>query len=112
MLVVVTLESHNMIEFFLGIFVGVTLLSFFNAIRLRMEIKELDNLLKQKIESIKEKIIPSRIEEENGILYLYNKETNEFLGQGKTFTDLEKNVREKFPNKLFNVPQEELNKYE
>lgn len=112
MLVVVTSESHNMIEFFLGIFVGVTLLSVYNAIRTRMEIKELDDLLKKKIESIKEKIIPSRIEEENGMLYLYNKETNEFLGQGKTFSELEKAVREKFPNKLFNVPQEELNKYE
>lgn len=75
-------------------------------------LKKLDEELGKKIESIRERIIPSRIEEENGMLYLYNKETNEFLGQGKNFVDLEKNVREKFPNKLFNVPQEELNKYE
>lgn len=75
-------------------------------------LKKFDKEINERIESIRERIIPSRIEEENGMLYLYNKDTNEFLGQGKTFVDLEKNVREKFPNKLFNVPQEELNKYE
>lgn len=101
-----------MFEFFIGLLAGIALMNLISAIRVRMEIKELDELLSQKLEKLKEKIIPSRIEEENGMLYLYNKDTNEFLGQGKTFVELEKNVREKFPNKLFNVPQEELNKYE
>lgn len=75
-------------------------------------LKRLDKELGEKIDKIRERIIPARIEEVNGSLFLYNSETNEFLGQGKNFTELENAVRVKYPNKLFNVPQKELDKYE
>ena len=45
------------------------------------------------------------------MLYLYNSETEEFLGQGKTMQELNDAVRSRFPDKLFNVPQEELDKF-
>lgn len=74
-------------------------------------LKELDEVVNEKLTMLREKIIPSRLEEENGILFLYNRNTNEFLGQGSSFEELEKNMREKYPDKLFNVPQEELDIY-
>lgn len=74
-------------------------------------LKELDGSINEKMNALKEKIVPSRIEEENGVLFLYHRETNEFLGQGNSFEDLENVMKEKFPEKLFNVPQEEINKY-
>lgn len=74
-------------------------------------LKELDGSIAEKLKTLKEKLVPSRIEEENGVLFLYNSETNEFLGQGNSFEELENNMKEKFPDKLFNVPQEEINKY-
>lgn len=101
-----------MIEFFLGLLAGILLTNIISAIKVRLEVQELDKQFKEKLEKLKEKIIPSRIEEVNGSLFLYNKETNEFLGQGKTLDDLESNVRLKYPNKLFNVSQTELDKYE
>lgn len=75
-------------------------------------LKKIDQELNEKLKTIREKIIPSRIEEVNGTLFLYNSETNEFLGQGKNFEELELAVRSTYPNKLFNVPQSELSKYE
>jgi predicted sulfurtransferase len=75
-------------------------------IELRIE-KEID----AKVKTLKEKIIPSRIEEANGLLFLYNNETNEFLGQGANADELETSVKARFPGKLFNVPQEQLDKY-
>lgn len=75
-------------------------------------LKKLDQELGEKLDKIRERIVPSRIEEVNGSLFLYNSETNEFLGQGKDFAELEKTIRTKYPNKLFNVPQKELDKYE
>ena len=74
-------------------------------------LKELDSSISERLKSLKEKIVPSRIEEDNGVLFLYNSETNEFLGQGTTFEELESVMKEKYPNKLFNVPQSEIDKY-
>ena len=72
---------------------------------------ELDQKIKDGLSKLKESIIPSRIEQVNNMLYLYNSETEEFLGQGKTMQELNDAVRSRFPNKLFNVPQEELDKF-
>jgi hypothetical protein len=102
----------KMIEFILGFILGAFLFAIHIQIKKFQTLRELETSVSESLDRLKEKIIPSRIEEENGMLYLYNKETNEFLAQGKTFRELEQNVKEKFPNKLFNVPQEELNKYE
>ena len=74
-------------------------------------LKELDSSINEKMNALKEKIVPSRIEEENGVLFLYHRETNEFLGQGNSFEELENTMKNKFPDKLFNVPQEEINQY-
>jgi hypothetical protein len=75
-------------------------------IELRLE-REID----RKVKALKEKIIPSRIEEENGLLFLYNSETNEFLGQGANADELETTVMARYPGKLFNVPQDQLDKF-
>lgn len=73
---------------------------------------KLEQQITEKLAELKSRIIPSRIEEaDDGSLFLYNSDTNEFLGQGKTADELETNVKKKFPNKLFNIPPEQLNKY-
>lgn len=56
--------------------------------------------------------IEMRIEDSDGMFYAYDKETNEFIAQGKTKTDLINEISEKFENtsvnKSFNVSQEDL----
>lgn len=73
--------------------------------------RELTEKLKARLAQLKERIVNSRIEEVNGSLFLYNRETDEFLGQGKDIDELEENVKSKYPNKLFNVPSDQLEPY-
>lgn len=74
----------------------------------RIEDKRLDEKLEKGLEKLRETIIPSRIESANGILYLYNKETNDFIAQGTTFEELNDNAKRRYPEKLFNVAQAEI----
>lgn len=90
---------------------GYWLSGFVRNIQEQMEINKLERGITERLEKFREKVIPSRIEEENGVLYLYNSDTNEFLGQANSFEELEKAMMDKFPGKLFNVPKEELSKF-
>lgn len=44
-------------------------------------------------------------EEQQGLVYLFNKETDQFLGQGKTIEDALKQASSRFPNKIFWLPK-------
>ena len=99
-----------MTEFLIGVLCGILLHSFLVFLRVKLLERRLDNKIEEVLSKFRENVIPSKIEESNGMYFLYNRETEEFLGQGKSMTELEKSVREKFPNKLFDVPNEQLMK--
>jgi hypothetical protein len=101
-----------MIDFALGFLTALVLQYVISKIYVRALEKRLETKIAETLTKLKETIIPARIEVANGVFYMYNRETNEFLAQGNTFDELEKTARSKFPNKLFNVPQSELNEIE
>lgn len=70
--------------------------------------KQLDIKLEEGLKKLREVVIPSRIEVVNGMLFLYNKENDEFIAQGKNFIELNDNAKARYPEKLFNVPQDEI----
>lgn len=80
--------------------------------RERHAIRTLDRLLTEVEESISEEvndsIIPIIIEKHNNILFVYNKDTNEFMGQGETRLDLEKTLNQRYPDKKFSADKENL----
>ena len=96
-------------DFLLGIAVGFILLKVAVKIEMYLLEKRIENRINTFFEELKKQIVPSRIEIVHGSLYMYHRETNEFLAQGKDFAELEKAAKLKYPNKLFNVPQDELN---
>jgi hypothetical protein len=81
-----------------------------NVIRIRKLENDIDNAIRDSLKRLKDMIISSRLEVENGMIYLYNKETNQFLGQGKNMKELNDVVMVRFPGKLFNVSSEQLEK--
>ena len=103
-------------EFILGVLAGIFLFALMITIAIhiiaRRRLKYIETKTNEIITAFKKNVIDSRIEEANGLLFLYNRETNEFLGQGKDLKELNEVVMKRFPNKLFNVPQDELNKFE
>jgi len=52
-------------------------------------------------EKYSENIIRIFIEQVKGVYYIYNKENNDFMGQGSTREEVEKVLAERFPNKKF-----------
>ena len=74
--------------------------------------KKVDSLLDQLNTSLDKQISESqiqiKIEKHNDVLYVFNKETDEFMGQGKTRKELEDSLMVKYPNKVFLATTENL----
>jgi hypothetical protein len=102
-------------EFIVGLLSGILIISLVLIILInvaaRARIKYIEQRVEEGIRAFRERVIDSKIEEHEGFLRLYNKKTDEFLGQGKDLHELNEVVMKRFPDKLFNVPQEELSKY-
>lgn len=98
-------------ELFIGIMIGIVLHRTFIAIRHELAMKKIEKAVENKLSEFKSKVINSRIDEMNGVLYLYNSDNDEFLCQANSFTELEELARTKFPGKLFNIPPQQMRKY-
>jgi len=98
-----------MFDFLIGVFVGAVLYRTYLEFRLKLLEKRIEDRIDSTLAQLKKSIIDSKIEFSNGVYYLYNRNTNEFIAQGNNFEELEKAAKKKYPDKLFNVPQKELN---
>jgi hypothetical protein len=66
--------------------------------------------LEQSMESKEDAPVPIKIEEHDGVFFVYNKEDNSFMAQGKDKSELENVLNARFPGKRFAATQEELQK--
>lgn len=66
------------------------------------------NTMISHMEEITSSVIRIRIEYVNGMLYIYNMETNEFMAQGNTRQQLEQNLKVRFPDTQFAATAENL----
>ena len=102
-------------DFYIGVLIGTILtlavIKLMAAIIRHAIEDDVEEKVREGLEKLKARIVPSRIELVNGMLYLYNRETEEFLGQGKDMQELNDVMKARFPDKLFNVAQAELDKY-
>jgi hypothetical protein len=60
--------------------------------------EEIDSEVKRRMS---DQMITINIEKQNGVFYVYNKDSNDFMGQGKTKQELEENLAKRFPDKKF-----------
>jgi hypothetical protein len=99
------------IGFLIGFFLAFAIIHFIANYVRKKRADILEKVTNDAIKTLKKTIIPSKIEEQNGMLFLYNSEDNTYLAQGTSLEELELNVKTRFPDKLFNVPQSEIDKY-
>ena len=59
-------------------------------------------------EQVNDSVIPIKIDRHNGVFFVYNKETEEFMGQGNTRKELEDVLAKRFPDKKFAADKENL----
>lgn len=98
-------------EFIIGLLLGIIAHRTYIKIKHELALKKIERAVVEKMAEFKEKVINSRIDEMNGVLYLFNEDNGEFLCQANTFPELEKLASEKFPGKLFNIPPQQMRKY-
>jgi hypothetical protein len=74
--------------------------------------RTLKSLLSQVEETVKtavdDSIIPIVIEKNNGVFYVWGKDTNDFMAQGMTRKELEDNLAKRYPEKRFAATTENL----
>lgn len=59
-------------------------------------------------QELKDTTINISIEKQNGVFYVYGKETNDFMGQGTTRKELETVLAERYPDKRFAATKQNL----
>lgn len=89
-----------MIEFLIGFVTGIVACYFIIKMMLRSLIKRLEEALSEETnpESASSNKISARVEEHNGVFYVYNIDNNAFLGQGSTFSEIKRTLEERFPS--------------
>jgi hypothetical protein len=74
--------------------------------RLQSMAESAQNMLDQ----MDETIIDARIEFDKETMIMYNSETEEFLAQGSSMEELNDILKTRYPNKMFNVKQEQIDR--
>jgi len=95
-------------DFLFGFVLGILVFRIYSSIALYFLEKRLEEKIENTLKEFRKNVVNSKIEVVNDMYFMYNRETSEFLGQAKTFEELEKVMKAKYPNKLFNVPHNEL----
>ena len=57
---------------------------------------------------VKKNMVRINIERHNDMFYVYDRDTNQFMAQGKTQTELEEILQKRFPGKRFGASEENL----
>jgi len=60
----------------------------------------------EEVDDERDDYIRLNVEKHNGVIFLYNAETNEFVGQGSTKEEIKTALKRKYPEGRFAVEQE------
>lgn len=99
-----------MTELFVGMIFGMCLALVVVYLYLRMVMlraaQNLDDLI-QVIERLKESIIHARVEEQDGVFYVYNTEDQSFMAQGRTVAELRERIEQRWADAQVMITQGE-----
>ena len=88
-----------------GIFIGVT--AFYLTLKLAVNIltRRIERELETLEEALKEHVdlIPCRVEQHQGMFFVYNNNTNEFMAQGSTLTELRERIKARWKDHRVSV---------
>jgi lipopolysaccharide export LptBFGC system permease protein LptF len=89
----------------LGVVIGVCVFYFalklavqILARRLAYDIETLEEALKEHVD-----LIPCRVEQHDGVFFVYNNDTNEFMAQGSTLAELRERIKTRWKDQRVSV---------
>lgn len=100
-----------MIEFIfllIGFVIGAAVYRGWLVYKRYQRIKMLATFAQDVLDDLKSKIIDASVEVHNEQFFFYNRDTKEFLLQGKNYEEIVANIKTKYPGKHFNVTEKEL----
>jgi hypothetical protein len=71
-------------------------------------IQKLDNLMETIVEQEEENTIRIKLEEVNGMFFVYREDDDTFMGQGKTKKEITEVLNARFPDKRFTAHEKNL----
>lgn len=66
--------------------------------RLERDLEEIEKVLKDSVD-----LIPCRVEQHDGVFFVYNNETNEFMAQGSTLNELRERIKDRWKDQRVSV---------
>ena len=88
-----------------GIFIGAT--AFYLTMKLAVNLltRRIEQQLETLEEALKEHVdlIPCRVEQHNGVFFVYNNETNEFMAQGNDLSELRERIKARWKDRRVSV---------
>jgi hypothetical protein len=104
-----TMDLYTFITYVIAVFMGMLYGWYARERHARRTIDKLFTHIEENVkEEVNTSIIPIVIEQHNGVFYVYNKDTKEFMGQGNTRRELDNNLSKRFPDKKFAADKENL----
>jgi len=88
-----------MTEILLGVAIGIILTAGLTYLYVRGLVREVMAELDQHIERAASTLMPVTVERENGILFCYSKEDNQFICQGANIAEIREAFGQRFPEK-------------
>jgi hypothetical protein len=98
-----------LIIFFVGFSIGFKFREYVAIRKFQQYNTEFNDKLREKY---KENVIHIKVEDVNGVFFVYKKDDGSYLAHGENMTKLEDILNEKFPGKMFNATPEDLTKLE
>ena len=86
-------------EIILGIMIGMGITGLLMYLYIRGLVRQVMSELDAHIEKAASNLMPVTVERENGVLFCYNKEDNQFICQGATLAEIREAFKSRFPDK-------------
>jgi hypothetical protein len=104
-----TMDLYTFITYVIAVFMGMVYGWYARERHARRTIDKFMMHIEEAVsEQVDDSIIPISIETHNGMIFVYKKDTSEFMGQGSTRWELEQNLAKRFPDKKFAADKEQL----
>lgn len=73
-----------------------------------MMVRRIRSALSELGQTLDEEVVQVSIEKHDGVIYVYDKHTKQFMAQGKDRKEVEQALADKFPGKRFAAPENEI----
>jgi len=98
------MDFSNFVLFVVGFIVGLTFLTYLQLRRLRsMEDELIDSIQNDLERRFREMMVPVVLEQHDGKLFMYHKDTYQYLTSGETVGELVETFEERFPDKRASI---------